>query len=570
MANSVALGMLQPGELDARHLALVFNRNSQVSGELALFYAARRGISGDRLIGLDLPIVETLPRDQYEPRVAGPIREWLIRRHLTEEIACLVTFYDVPIRVGPQTVTPEMRSALARTQQEKDAALQEFRRLLIEMEGIASPTTTRSVTTATTTRAADRTDAVRREYVAALQGVLRRGSRLTGAAENMAAKQQLWACMERAEGVSGILTHVRPTGPATAPPGHVAPGEGSLGPKQLERLKGVIHEAQTRINVLLRAGPLAPERQEARRLIRRYAGLLGLLAHLDEDVLRLKGAETTASLDSELSTLWSPPAGLYRWRVNTLNARDRANKALREALDPVEWESPVMMVSRLDGPSPHVVRRIIEDSLLAEKAGLKGNVYIDSRGLRPGNRPGSYELYDQNLRDLAGLISARTKMPVALDDRPTLFEIGACPSTALYCGWYSVGRYRDSFTFVPGAVAFHIASNEAFSLRDPKQHYWCKELLAHGAAATLGPVAEPYLSAFPLPRDFFGLLLTGRYALVECYYFTNPYTSWMMLLVGDPLYRPFAANPQLKVEDVLPADVLPLDPIATSRPNGGQ
>ncbi len=124
--------------------------------------------------------------------------------------------------------------------------------------------------------------------------------------------------------------------------------------------------------------------------------------------------------------------------------------------------------------------------------------------------------------------------------------------------------YVDAFDFVPGAVAFHIASSEAVSLRDPRKKYWCKQLLEDGVAATIGPVNEPYLVSFPLPKEFFGLLLTGRYTLVECFYMSKHFNSWKQLLVGDPLYRPFARNPQLAVQDALGSR------IPTSKPAPGQ
>jgi hypothetical protein len=40
----------------------------------------------------------------------------------------------------------------------------------------------------------------------------------------------------------------------------------------------------------------------------------------------------------------------------------------------------------------------------------------------------------------------------------------------------------------------------------------------------------------------------------------------MMMLLGDPLYRPFAVNPQVKPEDVLTKEILPLAPYPTSKP----
>jgi hypothetical protein len=52
-------------------------------------------------------------------------------------------------------------------------------------------------------------------------------------------------------------------------------------------------------------------------------------------------------------------------------------------------------------------------------------------------------------------------------------------------------------------------------------------------------VGEPYVQAFPPPEIFFALLLDGSYTLVETYFLSLPSLSWQMVLVGDPLYRPF-------------------------------
>jgi len=53
-------------------------------------------------------------------------------------------------------------------------------------------------------------------------------------------------------------------------------------------------------------------------------------------------------------------------------------------------------------------------------------------------------------------------------------------------------------------------------------------------------VGEPYVQAFPPPEIFFTLLLDGSYTLVETYFLSLPSLSWQMVLVGDPLYRPFS------------------------------
>jgi len=67
-------------------------------------------------------------------------------------------------------------------------------------------------------------------------------------------------------------------------------------------------------------------------------------------------------------------------------------------------------------------------------------------------------------------------------------------------------------------------------------------MLEKGVAATIGPVGEPYVQAFPVPEIFFGYLVDGYLSLAECYLISTPYLSWKMVLVGDPLYRPFKKN----------------------------
>lgn len=247
------------------------------------------------------------------------------------------------------------------------------------------------------------------------------------------------------------------------------------------------------------------------------------VARLQGQIDRIMGTETEASVDSELSLVLCNAYDLYRWQPNALRTPD--------VVQPFQ----TLMVARLDGPGYGIAQGLIDKALAAEAKGLTGNVYIDSRGLFNKDL---YSYYDQSLRDLALLLRLRTSMPVKEERTAELFPPGSCPQTALYCGWYSVSKYVDAFEFVDGAVGFHIASFEAVNLRDPNSTQWCPALLKHGITATLGPVGEPYLHAFPEPKVFFAALLDGH-CLAEAYYLTQPFNSWQLVLIGDPLYRPF-------------------------------
>jgi len=246
------------------------------------------------------------------------------------------------------------------------------------------------------------------------------------------------------------------------------------------------------------------------------------LGEIEIDIDRITGKETEASVDSELSMVLFGTYELYRWQPNALRTG-------------VLMPFTTLMVSRLDGPSYAVAKGLIDKAIVAEEKGLTGTAYVDSRGLFAKDL---YSHYDQSLRDLAMLTNLRTSLPVQEERTQALFPPGSCPDAALYCGWYSLRNYVDAFDFVDGAVGYHIASLEAVHLRDPNSAEWCPAMLMDGITATLGSVTEPYLHAYPEPRAFFGALFEGR-TLVEAFYLTKPFNSWQMLLLGDPLYRPF-------------------------------
>lgn len=415
---------------------LIVNRNVPASKTLAEHYCKKRCVPADHVLSLDLCAGEDITRADYDKRLAAPLRDHL--KDKRDKVKVLLSFYGVPLRVGPSTPTEEEKAQLVKLQEE-----------LMPLE----------------------------KKLAALR-----------------------------DEVKGLEDKLKKN--AAAP----------------------------------EARELPDKRRERDELEKRVQGL-------HERDRYLQHAETEAAVDSELSLLWFESYSLRRWQGNLLywQVPEEATKG----------KPPIIMTCRLDGPGEAVVRRMIDDSIATEVKGLSGKVYLDARGLKydpKGDKVGlGYAAYDESLREAAKLLQRDAGLDVTLDDRGELFAPGSCPQCALYCGWYALARYVPSCKLVPGSVAYHIASSEAVSLRDPKANYWCKNLLADGAAVTLGPVAEPYLHAFPKPEEFFGFLTTGKYTLVECYWRTSLVTSWMMVLVGDPLYNPFGKDVRLSIEKVKPS-----------------
>lgn len=296
-------------------------------------------------------------------------------------------------------------------------------------------------------------------------------------------------------------------------------GRGPLAGKAetLKRLQESVEREKNKL-ALLQTSESADSAKQAERIEAE-------LARLQSAIDSINGKETAASVDSELSMVLFGNYELYRWQENRLR-----NTAC--------WDFRTLMVSRLDGPNGQIAQQLVDKALAAEKNGLKGAAYIDSRGIADDKKPYSFGSFDQSLREMADMLRGQAAITVIEEKTDALFSSGQCPNTAIYCGWYSVKNYIDAFDFVDGAIGYHIASWEAIDLRDANSTQWCPAMLTDGITATLGAVAEPYLSSFPLPKPFFEELLNGS-CLVEAFYHTKPFNSWQMVLIGDPLYTPF-------------------------------
>ena len=202
----------------------------------------------------------------------------------------------------------------------------------------------------------------------------------------------------------------------------------------------------------------------------------------------------------------------------------------------------VIMVARLDGPTPEIARGLVDKALQAEATGLFGRAYIDSRGLTNGE----YKLGDDWMRT-AAIITERLGFDTVLDKQEATFD-AALPMSqiAFYAGWYdqnvSGPLSLPTVEFMPGAFAYHLHSYSANTLRSTTAN-WCGPLLAKGATITFGCVEEPYLTGTPNVAMFLDRLVFRRWTFGEAAYGCQASLSWQTTVVGDPLYAPFAMPP---------------------------
>lgn len=247
-----------------------------------------------------------------------------------------------------------------------------------------------------------------------------------------------------------------------------------------------------------------------------------------------------SSVDSELGLL---AAGSYPINAFVPNPLYQNNA-------PSAYElAQIVKISRLDAPSFAEANALVDQAVAAERQGLLGRAYVDLGGAHPSG--------DRWLEDVVGQLTT-LGFDLTVDREPdTLPATSRIDAPVLYFGWYA-GNLNGpfalpSFRFPPGAIALHIHSYSAVTLRSTASG-WAGPLLARGVTATLGNVFEPYLDLTHRPQLFLRALARGA-TLVDAATYALPAFSWQTVLVGDPLYRPFAVS--LETQTANPATLPP-------------
>ncbi len=243
-----------------------------------------------------------------------------------------------------------------------------------------------------------------------------------------------------------------------------------------------------------------------------------------------------ASVDSELA--WLP---LIKMKVPLVGPLPNlfytcTNRALLTPLN------GILLVARLDGPTPEIASALVDKALAAERDGLWGRAYFDTRNLQTND---AYYSGDAWLR--AGAEICRQQgFDVAVDtNAETLPATYPLSQVAIYAGWYDAevsGPFtRPSVEFMPGAFAYHLHSFSADTIRSATER-WCGPLLAKGATCTMGCVYEPYLQFTPNIAFFLQAFGDG-YTFGEAAWAAQIALSWQTTVIGDPLYQPFKKSP---------------------------
>ncbi len=537
-------GFSPAGTLKPEDIVIVYNSDFPESREVAEYYALRRQVPAKNLMGISLPQGEDMSRSTYEKKLVSSLRRFLRNMEGDNFPRCVLLIYGVPLRVLNPTPTKEDLMDAQVASKRKIYCLDTVISLTRALKKIGLPVDKidqgeeDQLESSKKLSSMEKTD--NKEWIKRAMEELRNAEKRlsAGPAENKRGKDRI-----ALNSIRIALLGFNPITLKVISEIHREPT-----PRQQGRIDvlQLLTNLKLRELFLLKSGVSSQSALELAAYIRVRNGVIGELEFWLRRERNFLKKETLASVDSELALVLQEHYSIADSIPNPFrreNDKNPLSGKIREG---------IVMVSRLDGPDSKVAMRLVDDAIKTEAKGLQGVFYIDARGLKSSDEKGTYGWYDEKLRSLYRFLKKSSSFPVELDNQKSLFQPGKAPESALYCGWYSLKNYVDAFKWVQGSVGFHVASGEAVTLKKKNSKAWCKSMLERGICATLGPVAEPYLHTFPAPDQFFPLLMTGHYNLVEVYFRTTPVLSWRQILIGDPLYNPFKKRPALKME-ALPA-----------------
>ena len=71
-------GHAEEENADAAATLVIYNQNDKDSGDLARFYAEKRGIAKEQVLGFKCAKTEEITRDEYDQTIAEPLRKAMV------------------------------------------------------------------------------------------------------------------------------------------------------------------------------------------------------------------------------------------------------------------------------------------------------------------------------------------------------------------------------------------------------------------------------------------------------------------------------------------------------------
>lgn len=181
---------------------------------------------------------------------------------------------------------------------------------------------------------------------------------------------------------------------------------------------------------------------------------------------------------------------------------------------------------------------------------LRRSAAVD--GIRP---PGTvYYVKNDNIRSktrhdvFPAVVSELEKLGVAAEIVEGIVPRDRADVRGVMLGTANFDWKKSKSTILPGAICEHLTSMGGVMSAGAGQTP-LSEFLRHGAAGASGTVTEPYAIQAKFPTPWMHVHYARGNTLAEAFY-QSIHGPYQLLIVGDPLCRPWANIPTVRVEGV--------------------
>jgi uncharacterized protein (TIGR03790 family) len=210
----------------------------------------------------------------------------------------------------------------------------------------------------------------------------------------------------------------------------------------------------------------------------------------------------------------------------------------------------IYSVWRLDAATAELAKGLVDKAIYAETHGLSGKACFDLQSGSIEKLNDSHSASGEWDIHQAAVFAGRAGFEVVEDDKPVEFGTAPaplrCDGAVIYAGWYSLNHYNDAFTWNPGAIGLHLDSASAVNPRGGSN--WAANAVMKGITITSGAASEPYLEGLAHPDQALLYFFQGANA-GDALLRSTRWLKWMILNIGDPLYRPFPKGAPVKAAD---------------------
>lgn len=511
--------------LEPEEVAIVVRRDDTMGLRVARYYCDQRKVPRTQIIVVDLPAVEEMPWTAYEQRVQTPVRNYLKRKDLESKIRCLLLIGNLPLKVTPDPATAAEKSELDKLKKYRKQGELEYYQQGWRMEQLSNGQMPGTPPKDIPSKQLKHYWDIDKYY----QEMRDRAANAVPALPEKERRQvtpRLKEIQEAVEGLAGVA--------GKEPDDLIAEDfkeRHAAWQKQQEQIEKYRKEIRSLAN---QRGPVTM-RDKRRNLCLQHFGLRAALSQVIDDMNELGSSARSAALDSELALLWDDNYRLHGGQSNPL-----AGDGIDQKPEPGKTPA-ALMVARLDGPDPARAIRLIDECKLVERRGkgIVGKLCVDTRGLPTTDTDHRWDQMLLEVADAKGLPEDLT----LVKDLSVLAMVGSKANpVALYFGWNDLPKTDQKYQCVSGAIAVCYSDNSAEQIHQSAGGQWANIWLSAGAAAVIGGIDRVHPTYPPKATSLLDALVKDHLTLGEAYWKTVPHTSWQVLLIGDPLYRPWGES----------------------------